>query len=538
METIQQRPAAGSRAAGNDWPPAPFGFKQYLKWCLPALILGALLRLGLMAAAPEAYFGSDSASYFQATDKLWKHGHHFVFKEKRRWIYPMLCLPLPILPWSPAKSIALLQHLLGLGIIAGVGWIVAHLTKYRAVWVPLITMLVAIDLELLREEHELIGDSVFLAAIIATAAIAMPPGSLRLRRRLFWFLIMAAVVAAIKPHGRGIWLGSIVAAMVITGNPWRWKLEAWAAIAAGVAVILSTGEKRQANWLLLNSTLPLVNLEGAKWSIYRQALKPTVLKARQDFEQGQYAWTERVYKKAVGDGDPTLIDPVWAELAGRKDDSEYLQVCKDLAMEAIAARPFAFAKLTLTKIGVAFAESAPVFRFNPAQFWKAQDQENTERWSKNPEEMRLYYGIDQPGYERLVEERSQRQNVALPALRYLHDVQNREPLVWVSENRDPATGRYWLTPGCLGVLAAIGLGFCLRPSRFAAISVVWLPAILLMLTVFAVGDSKLQYVLPVRWAWLVVMAVGLDGMTAWACSRLKGAPQQCAPEPVAKESQA
>jgi hypothetical protein len=104
------------------------------------------------------------------------------------------------------------------------------------------------------------------------------------------------------------------------------------------------------------------------------------------------------------------------------------------------------------------------------------------------------------------------------------------------ENRDTSTGIYWLTPGCLGVLAAIGLGFCLRPARFAATSVIWIPAILLMLTVFAVGDSKLQYILPIRWAWLVVMAMGLDGMAVWARSKLRSSPQKCALEQGGKAS--
>ena len=85
---------------------------------------------------------------------------------------------------------------------------------------------------------------------------------------------------------------------------------------------------------------------------------------------------------------------------------------------------------------------------------------------------------------------------------------------------------HWLTPGCLGVLAAVGLGFCLRPSRFAATSVIWLPAMILMVTVFAVGDSKVQYTHPIRWAWLVVMAMGLDGIAAWIRRKCGSSPQK------------
>jgi hypothetical protein len=510
-------------------PPA-FRFKHFIWWCLPALIVGAVLRLGLLSAIPETYFGADSRSFFQATEKLWGLDHRLDFSEKRRWIYPLLCLPLPALPCSPALAISISQHLLGLATIFGVGWITAHYTKFRAIWVPLITMLMAIDLDLLSSEHELIADSVFLAAIVGTAASAMPPGSLRQRRRLFGFLLMAAVVAAIKPHGRGFWLGAILAAMLITRHPWRWKYEAWLAVAAGIAVILSCGEKRQADWLLLNSTLPLINLDSPKWSQYRQALKPTVLRARQDFERGQYAWTQREYKVALGWGDPTLIDPVWAELTKRKGRTEYMRVCSDLATEAILGRPLAFAKLTATKIGIAFVKGAPpVRRLDPPIYWWLQGNENQERWSENPEEMRLFYKRDLPDYERLVAERSARRNVTMPFVRWLGDIQQREPLVWSREHLDPVSGIRWLSPGCLGVLAAIGMAFCLRPSRWAETSILWLPAILLLVTVFAIADRKTEYVLPVRWACLVVIAIGLDELVAWVAKRLKSQPRSAIP---------
>jgi len=499
--------------------PRAFRLKHFFWWCLPALIVGITLRVGLLAAIPEAYFGSDSSSYFEATEKLWKHGHHFVLKAKRRWVYPILCLPLPALPWSTAKSVAFLQHLMGLGIIVGVGWIVAHITRYRAVWTPLATMLMAMNLDLLRDEHEIIGDSVFLAAIVATVALAMPLGILRQRRRLFWFLVMAAVVVAIKPHGRGIWVGCVLAAMFITRNPWRWKVEAWLAVVLGLAVILTSGEKRQAKWLLLNSTLPFVNVDAPKWSKYRLALKPMVLKARHDYEMGQYAWTQRDYKKPLGDGNPATIDPVWAELAARKDETEYLQVCSDLAMEALLSHPFGFVKLTVTKIGIAFAEIDSISRFSPAEFWRSQAEGIQDLWVKYPHELQLYYRLDKPQFDLLVEERKTRPNAVLPLMEFLHGIQTREPLIWLRENLN-SDGIYWLTPGCLAVLAAIGLGFCLRPSRWAATSVIWLPPILLMITVFAVGDCKTQYVLPVRWAWVAVIMAGLDGVAVLALSKL------------------
>ncbi len=42
--------------------------------CLPALVLGAALRFTVIQALPEAYYGSDSNSYFQTTAELWNKG--------------------------------------------------------------------------------------------------------------------------------------------------------------------------------------------------------------------------------------------------------------------------------------------------------------------------------------------------------------------------------------------------------------------------------------------------------------------------------
>src|SRR5258708_4115775 len=109
----------------------PFSLRECLMLCLPALILGATLRIWFLAAIPEGSYGSDSPSYFQAVDRLWNE-HRISFSHKRRWLYPILLTPVPALPFSPAHSIPVLQHLLGLATVFGVGWIVGNLTRLRA----------------------------------------------------------------------------------------------------------------------------------------------------------------------------------------------------------------------------------------------------------------------------------------------------------------------------------------------------------------------------------------------------------------------
>jgi hypothetical protein len=139
-----------------------------------------------------------------------------------------------LFPPNPACAIPFIQHIVGIITILGLGWIVGNLTRLRFFWVPAVTLLYAVWPKVIWYEHEIVTESVFLSAFILTAALAFPVESLRDRRRLFWFFVAAAAVVALKPHGRGIWLGSILAAWLITReNPLHWGRNAWSAIVVG-----------------------------------------------------------------------------------------------------------------------------------------------------------------------------------------------------------------------------------------------------------------------------------------------------------------
>jgi len=47
-----------------------FGWKQCFWLCLPALLVGAALRIWLLAVIPEGSYSADSPSYFETTVKL------------------------------------------------------------------------------------------------------------------------------------------------------------------------------------------------------------------------------------------------------------------------------------------------------------------------------------------------------------------------------------------------------------------------------------------------------------------------------------
>ena len=272
-------------------------FQRVLLLCVPALIIGLVLRVAFLIAIPEIYYGADSNSYFAAAWKLWTHGD-ISLNPKRRFFYPILLMFTPLLPGSPAIAVSIIQHLLGLAIIAGIGWIVAQMTRLPNLWVPLVTCLAAVWPRMLWYEHEMIADVWLLAAFVAAVALAVPCDSLKDPRRLFWFLIAAAAVVAIKPHGRPIWLGLMVVCLAMAGNPLKWGKKNLAMVAFAILIIFTSGSGEQGSWLLLNSTLPFVQTEGEPYSEYRAILKPFVEEARGDLEN--YADNQAHYKKGLG----------------------------------------------------------------------------------------------------------------------------------------------------------------------------------------------------------------------------------------------
>lgn len=506
-------------------PPAPFTFRQCLKLCIPALIVGAILRICFIVAIPEAFNGSDTRSYTQTSDDLWSRGHLSVH-QKRRWLYPILLTPAPAIPvLTPAQSIAIVQHLVGLATIVGIGWIVGNVTRFKNIFVPAVTTVMAIWPKMLWFEHEVVAECVFLAAFVLTVGLAFPLGSLRDQKRLFWFLISAAVVAAIKPHGRGIWFGSLVMAAILTRNPLRWNAKCWGAVGLGVLMIFTAGEKRQGNWLLLNSVLPLVDTEAPSYHEYRQALKPYILKAREHLDQ--WAWVQAKFKKPLSEDDPAKVGPVWAALTTRHD--EFSKVCGVLAKGAVLHHPFLVAKFTIMKACLSFVrDDRFAERMDPASFWKKENYEVDSRWPGKPADLWLFYRMDQSQYEKMAAERMQRHNVIAPFERALAN-----GIGFVDDNLNPATHNRYIAFGWLGIASIIGFLFCFTPGRMLSMGFIWLPALLCIATVHAVGDRNEQYVQPVEWTWIVYIAVALDVLLVLATSRSRGKVQTPSAEEVA-----
>ena len=491
-------------------------FQQVLFLCVPALIIGFVLRASFMVSTPEIYYGADSNSYFDAAWRMWSHGD-LVLNSKRRFLYPILLIFMPLLPNSTAVDAAVVQHLLGLVIIVGIGWAVAQMTRFPYLWVPLVTCAAAIWPRMLWFEHEMIAEVWLLAAFVATVALALPCGALKNQQRLFWFLLAAASIVAVKPHGKPLWLGLMLVAVAMAGNPLKWQKKNWAMVAFAVLVIFTAGSGQQGSWLFLNSTLPFVKTEGEPYSEYRAILKPFVEEVRANLPN--YAARPR-FKQMLKGGDPTL-SAEW--LALTKNKTLYKQVANRLAIEAVLAHPLEYAQVVLRKIALA-SRNMQFSRIAPAEFWREQQAANAERIKRPRNELQLVYGMPVDDYLRMVEERRQRTTWLAPAMKRIASA-----LDWANYRPGAVGEAPHITLTWLGWLLALGLVACLAPRHFVCRALLWLPAVLYLFVIFGIGDAVRRYLHPVEWVGLVIIAIGLDTVlgliadaVAWLRRRVSG----------------
>lgn len=480
---------------------AQISFRQCILLCLPALLLGALVRFEMMRAFPVIFYGADSNSYFQTTVDLWT-GEGFDVSEKRRWLYPLFLLPLPALPFSPATAVAWFQHLLGLLAVIPLGWIVGHVTRLRLIWIPVVTTVYALWPNALWYEHEMIAEPVFLAAFILTTALAFPLSRLAGKKGICLYLAGAGALALLKTVGKPLWLIFFVFALTFNRRPLAWGRRSWLVVAATILLIATSGSGRQGSWLFLSSTLPYVPSTGS-WPEYRTLLKPLIDEARSDLPN--YAFQQGRYKKALSRrDDPSPFGVAWAALA--KDKQKFQSVTKALAVSAVFNEPLGCARLCFEKILVAGAANRmPPAGFDPRFFHQEQTLQNSTRWDRKSSGLNILYRTPRAEFEQYTEG-FQPMGFGIPP--FLARMSSF--FAWChaspgSPGQPPVIGLRWS-----GWLVLAGFLCCLLPGRVVSRFLLWAPSAGYLICCFGVGDALARYLQPVEWAGMILAALALD----------------------------
>lgn len=481
----------------------PVGPREFFWLCLPALLIGLLLRLHFLWLIPQGYFGADSGSYFDFSHEFFSEGR-FELNPKRRWFYPIVLALLTPLPAPCWYLVPLLQHLLGLATVVGIGWITLRLSATPRLTVPLVTLFAATWPRMLWYEHEFIAESFLLAAFVLTVSLALIPGLTRSQRGLFCFCLSLIFLAGFKAAGRFLWLGVILALLLTAGDPHRWAWTVKSALAgfASLLVAATVGKSSQGYWLLLNSVLPLVQESGEPHARYREALRPLILESRG--LGADYPWAKYKYKKILNKSNHQSFHPEWAALL--KDKQKFSRVAHRLSMEAIRNHPLTFVQYTLSSMAIAVAADGVNHRFIPARFWEEQRTNTMRRWSTEPDHLTLAFRKDRQGFERLAAEGSRKSNRALGLHRWID--QQLRPLAMLPGK----TGMASMAPRPFGLLMLAGALLSLRPGLLRKSLVLLLPSGLYLFAVFAVGDAVSRYLHPVEWVAFVLAGVAIEAL--------------------------
>lgn len=174
---------------------ASFNLREVLRFCLPALIVGAILRLVLTYEMPLAFYISDTHEFIgPAKRMIVKHENPFQ-TSSRTFLGKVVCA-IPLLFKQPGLAwIAAIQHLIGLGAVFAAGVLCRlWMTRWR-VWIIPLTLIIAVHPTILWYEHMALPDSTFIAMVLFVAATGglyyQNPSRLRLGVFAF-FLFLAA----------------------------------------------------------------------------------------------------------------------------------------------------------------------------------------------------------------------------------------------------------------------------------------------------------------------------------------------------------
>ena len=476
--------------------------RDAIVWAIPAILFGAVLRLLLLDFLPYAYWGRDSRSYFSFAHKLLTQGY-LSLDEKRRFLYPILMVPVSILPGSPLKWLAWLQHGLGLVSLVPMAYIVRKTFCHWRLWIIPVTVIYAGFPMVLWYEHELLGETIFFTLLLWSFAgwvawVGEP--QLARSRRLFWcFFVPFALFILTKP-----------------------------ALGALVVMTLTVGSKKQGAWLLYVATFPLTQIDSPLHANYKAEIRDKIQELQSEigtyYLQDDWAFSFLENTKVHPDR------PLWQALG---DDSKLKsKLYMELAMEGIKAEPLQLFHLAFQRfVGSANPSQFKDSRFTGNYYISKFESMYRDGELKDGDAIRMLFALPQKGplppysefQTRLAPTPDSWSARFIPAyVRAFESVSDFFRLPDAPEVRDRQATKARLTP--LGWWMAIALLLSLLPRYRATLGVWMIIAMGYLAGVFLVSQINPRY-FGLAWPVLVpLLAVPADLLTSLLLKVLRRSP--------------
>lgn len=191
-----------------------------LLWCLPALLVGAALRLALSLHLPFAYFHDDAPDFFATPFLLLRDGE-FILHTKKTWLVPTI-FTVPFLTGMPAMiAIPIFLHLLGLVIIGLAGVLCSLWFRcWRWFIIPL-TLIMAVNPFMLWYERTIMAETIYIACTLFVA-VAGTQYALRPNiARFAWLIVALFLLAGARPEGKLVFGFGLLLVFLVHVRHWQ-----------------------------------------------------------------------------------------------------------------------------------------------------------------------------------------------------------------------------------------------------------------------------------------------------------------------------
>lgn len=505
---------------------------EALLWSIPALLFGAMLRILLTSYLPYAFWNADSRSFYVFTQKFMQHGW-FSLGDKRRYLYPLLLLPISELPGGVLRWLPVFQHTFGLITLVPLAYVVRKTLVFWRVWIVPITVVYTGLPLILWCEHELLGDHLFFALFIWTFAgwVAWVTQTHAARAgRLFWvFLAPLALFIITKPHGRFVWPGLILGLLFL--QAWkhlRWPQ--WVALCAVLVVTPTVGSNKQGAWLFYDAAFPLTRLDTPLHAEYKALLRDRVARFHQQLGT-YYAVQEEEPYYFLRDPEKHSDSPLWQKLS--HDPVLKNKIYFDLALEAVKSRPDLFLYMGLQR--VAFDANISTYEtthFDDGAFMKRSQEYYDDAVADEESPVRLAYALPAHGPIPGQEEFRHRVEPAPGswAARSVRAVVNAYGTnLDFLRYTDVGMGPHQLSfvrPTFLGCWLVIGAALSLLPRYRRTLGVWMVLALIYTFGVYLISVVNIHYIAPVWPVFFVVLAIPGDVILTMLAEAIHSAAQK------------
>ena len=347
MHPIRSSPASSSLVSASVNPEAPVAaavpestrgqgwslrnpdLREFLLFCAPALVLGFVLRLLMTWQMPYGYMQFDSADFLTTAHRLLSK-HELIIHQKRTFLVPVL-YALPFLLKIPALIIIpVAQHLLGLGVVFISGLLVRlWFPAWRWAIIP-VTLLTAVNPNMLWFEHTLMSEAVYVFCIFALALSATLYVQQSTTARFVFLLVALFFTAAARPEGKLLLGFAFFLIVLVEWSRWKTLAVRLACLCVFAVPTLKLTHTGQSGQLLYATLLPLAPDESKVSPEFGRIVRPY----RDQIRQRRNLDTE------LQGREQTLSDMV-AEYLGTKNarNPDANALCQKLAIEAARTQP-------------------------------------------------------------------------------------------------------------------------------------------------------------------------------------------------------